>query len=62
MEIDITKNKKVHEIEAYAESESHPGMYYKVTFNGDIGWKCTCPQNQKKGANCKHIEQVSLRS
>ena len=56
-EIIITKNeeRRVREIEAFVESDSTEGMYYKTSFDLKEGWKCTCTQFQKKRAICKHI-------
>lgn len=53
MNIDIIKNKQIREIIALVESESTEGFYYKVVFDGK--WSCSCPQNSKRGAKCKHI-------
>ena len=54
MEVNISKREVA--IEAFVESESNPGMYYKVTSIGTV-WKCTCPAGVHRG-NCKHIDAV----
>jgi len=49
--------KKVFEIEAFAESESVEGMFYKITCE-DNEWHCTCPNHMKTHRDCKHIAEV----
>lgn len=34
---------------------SKPGTKYTVIFNGNI-WTCSCPANQFKRGDCKHIK------
>lgn len=60
MTYEITKNikKTIEEIEAFVESETKEGTFYKVTYDIYNGWKCTCPQNRIKGNECKHITEV----
>lgn len=56
MVIFITKDQEATRIiEAFVESETNEGTFYRVTLNGT--WKCTCPAGKFKG-NCKHIEKV----
>lgn len=56
----ITKNeeRRVHEIEAFVESETTTGAYWRVNFTLEVGWTCTCPQNAMRHKECKHIESV----
>ena len=55
----ITKNKHVVDIEAFVESESKAGTYYRVAYNGHE-WSCTCPCGQLgNGKTCRHITAVA---
>jgi len=66
MNVQITKHEKEKKkiivqkevIEGFVESESKKGMFYKVTYDGDI-WRCTCPQSSIKLKECKHIDALS---
>lgn len=54
------KEKKITYLEFMVTSESHDGMYYKVTCENDR-WECSCPHFQNKlkekseNWTCKHI-------
>jgi uncharacterized Zn finger protein len=62
MEIEITKDEDTGRlIEAFVESESKEGTFYKITglSYGNIrdNWTCTCPAGSH-GRNCKHIKET----
>ena len=40
------------------KSQSGSG-FYRVTKN-DLGWSCSCPDHQYRGAECKHIAAVKI--
>jgi uncharacterized Zn finger protein len=56
----IKENTKVEKIEAFVESSSNPGTFYRVT-SVDNKWQCTCPQFKYRGA-CKHIDAVYIEA
>jgi len=58
MEVNIIKN--VYEVEAFVESETTEGTYYKVTYDDSIDWLCTCMAG-KFGNPCKHIKLVKRK-
>jgi putative transposase len=41
------------------KSQSKKGAYY-VT-NTELGWRCTCPDHEYRGVQCKHILAVEIR-
>lgn len=52
-------NPKLIEKDVYiVPSQSDSEKRYRVEHNG--GWTCTCPDFQKVGVNCKHIQAVQL--
>lgn len=53
----ITKNKTIFEIEAFVESETKEGIFYRVTAE-DENWTCSCPAGRYRGGYCKHIKKV----
>ena len=59
MGIEITKDENAGRIiEAYVESTTQDGIYYKVT--GQIAteeWTCSCPAGRHRH-ECKHIYEV----
>lgn len=52
----VIKSFEVSECEAYVESETNEGTFYKVTF--DVEWHCTCPNSKFRDTECKHIVEV----
>lgn len=55
MKVEIVK--KTIELEAWVESETNKGSYYKVQLDSD-GWRCSCPDNSIRGSFCKHITRA----
>ena len=52
----ITNVKREYRTTALAESESKPGAFYKLNFEGGL-FTCTCPSHTKAGRECKHISR-----
>lgn len=50
----VTNVRKEFKTTALVESESQPGAFYKVIFEGGR-MTCTCPSHTKGGKECKHI-------
>ena len=51
----VTNIKREYKTTGLVESESNPGSFYKVVFEGGK-MVCSCPHHMKAGAQCKHIE------
>lgn len=61
MNVVISKEEVKIYVEAYVESETKEGIFYRVICKG-VDWECTCPDyvnRQKPWAGvCKHIKAV----
>lgn len=55
MEVQIIEQKRY--CKALVESESQNGAWYIVELNKDTV-TCTCPHNEKRGTECKHIRAL----
>ena len=50
--------KRVDEHEYQVKSQSHRGFY--EVLSTEYGWACSCPDNQYRGIDCKHILGVQV--
>ena len=51
--------RRVNENHYHVRSQSGHCHHYEVTLT-EIGWKCSCPDHQTRGLECKHIIAVKL--
>ncbi len=51
--------RRLDETHYIVKSQSRNDQLYEVT-QTDIGWKCSCPDHQSRGVECKHIISVKL--
>lgn len=57
IQVHVKENTKIIKFEAFVESDTESGIYYRVTATGDK-WECTCPDHKFRGHECKHIEKA----
>jgi len=54
---EVPKRKPLGVLTYNVPSSSNPNSTYKVTFKNSK-WSCTCPANQFRRQECKHINKI----